>query len=194
MRLSHIFERLLLQEILKMGKSRTGRPAKLGDEEALKCVFKVLRTGMQWREVDASVSFVTVFRRFQAWSKNNVFQNAYKRTIEVYRKLIPSKYYCIDSSYVKNKYGQQCGAHPTLKRMVKKRREDGSVEVKEKEIRGLRVCQNECCKLFMNRDKMGSINIATNFERLTAGKPPIRHLSKEEEELNQLQCSLCSEK
>ena len=108
MRLSHIFERLLLQEILKMGKSRTGRPAKLGDEEALKCVFKVLRTGMQWREVDASVSFVTVFRRFQTWSKNNVFQNAYKRTIEVYRKLIPSKYYCIDSSYVKNKYGQQC--------------------------------------------------------------------------------------
>ena len=94
MRLSHIFERLLLQEILKMGKSRTGRPAKLGDEEALKCVFQVLRTGMQWREVDASVSFVTVFRRFQAWSKNNVFQNAYKRTIEVYRKLIPSKYYC----------------------------------------------------------------------------------------------------
>ena len=77
MRLSHIFERLLLQEILKMGKSRTGRPAKLGDEEALKCVFKVLRTGMQWREIDASVSFVTVFRRFQAWSKNNVFQNAY---------------------------------------------------------------------------------------------------------------------
>ena len=97
MRLSHIFERLLL----KMGKSRTGRPAKLGNEEALKCVFKVLRTGMQWREVDASVSFVTVFRRFQTWSKNNVFQNAYKRTIEVYRKLIPSKYYSIDSSYVK---------------------------------------------------------------------------------------------
>ena len=93
MRLSHIFERLLLKEILKMGKSRTGRPAKLGDKEALKCVFKVLRTGMQWREVDASVSFVTVFRRFQTWSKNNVFQNAYKRTIEVYRKLIPSKYY-----------------------------------------------------------------------------------------------------
>ena len=58
MRLSHIFERLLLKEILKMGESRTGRPAKLGDEEALKCVFKVLRTGMQWREVDASVSFV----------------------------------------------------------------------------------------------------------------------------------------
>ena len=51
----------------------------------------------------------------------------------------------------------ECGAHPTLKRMVKKRQEDGSVELKEKEIRGLRVCQNECCKLFMNRDKMGSI-------------------------------------
>ena len=72
-------------------------------------------------------------------------------------------------------------------------REDGSVEVEEKDIRGLRVCQNECCKLFMNRDKMGSINIATNFERLAAEKSPIRHLSNEEEELNQLQCSLCSE-
>ena len=73
------------------------------------------------------------------------------------------------------------GPHRTM------RRGDG------REIRGLRVCQNECCKLFTNRDKMGSINIATNFERLAAGKSPIRHLSNEEEELNQLQCSLCSE-
>ena len=86
-----------------------------------------------------------------------------------------------------------CGAHPTLKRVVKKRLENGSVESKEKEIRGLRVCQNESCKLFMNRDRMGSTNIATNFERLISGKPPIRQLSKEEKELNRLQCSLCSE-
>ena len=105
MRLSHIFERLLLKEILKMGKSRTGRPAKLGDEEALKCVFKVLRTGMQWREVDASVSFVTVFRRFQTWSKNNVFQ---MRTKGQFKSIGNSSLRNITASILLMSNGQQC--------------------------------------------------------------------------------------
>ena len=108
MDLSKIFERLLIKEIDDLGKYKTGRPAKLGNEEALKCIFKVLRTGMQWREIDASVSFVTVFRRFQTWSDKNVFKKAYTKALQTYRKLVPSKHYCIDSSYVKNKYGQKC--------------------------------------------------------------------------------------
>ena len=108
MDLSKIFERLLIKEIDDLGKYKTGRPAKLGNEEALKCIFKVLRTGMQWREIDASVSFVTVFRRFQTWSDKNVFKKAYAKALRTYRRLVPSKHYCIDSSYVKNKYGQKC--------------------------------------------------------------------------------------
>ena len=81
MDLSKIFERLLIKEIDDLGKYKTGRPAKLGNEEALKCIFKVLRTGMQWREIDASVSFATVFRRFQTWSDKNVFKKAYTKAL-----------------------------------------------------------------------------------------------------------------
>ena len=33
-----------------------------------------------------------------------IFQNAFKRVLKTYNKLNPTKYYCIDSSYVKNQY------------------------------------------------------------------------------------------
>ena len=40
MDLSKIYERLLIKEIDDLGKYKTGRPAKLGNEEALKCIFQ----------------------------------------------------------------------------------------------------------------------------------------------------------
>jgi hypothetical protein len=65
----------------------------------------------------------------------------------------------------------QCGPHPTM------RRGDG------REIRGLRVCQNEECKLIQNRDRTGALNIGVQFGRLLQGHGPIRSMTKEEREL-----------
>ena len=65
----------------------------------------------------------------------------------------------------------QCGPHPTM------RRGDG------REIRGLRVCQKEECKLIQNRDRTGALNIGVQFGRLFQGQGPIRSLSLEEKEL-----------
>ena len=65
----------------------------------------------------------------------------------------------------------QCGPHPTM------RRGDG------REIRGLRVCQNEECKLIQNRDRTGALNIGVQFGRLLQGHGPIRSITKEEREL-----------
>lgn len=86
----------------------------------------------------------------------------------------------------------ECGPHPELKHSVWKRQEDGSRKEIKKEIRGLRVCQNESCKLFMNRDRMGACNIATNFDRLVKGEGLIRPHTTEEIELNKHKCLLCS--
>ena len=48
MKLSETFRRLVLSELeLRHRKGNAGRPKTLGEEEALDCAFKVLRTGMQ---------------------------------------------------------------------------------------------------------------------------------------------------
>ena len=85
-----------------------------------------------------------------------------------------------------------CGAHPTLQRSKTVQTKDGPV-VKTYPIRALHVCQNEECKQFMNRDRLGAFNIGRNFDRLFRGEEPLRRLTAQEEELNSFKCSLCEE-
>ena len=85
-----------------------------------------------------------------------------------------------------------CDAHPTLRRTKTVRTKDG-LSTRNYPIRGLRVCQNEECKQFMNRDRLGAFNIGRNFERLFRGDSPLRNLTAQEEELNCLKCSHCEE-
>ena len=47
--LSSMFQRFLLREIEELKVKSTGRPQKLENKEALRLIFKVLRTGLQWR-------------------------------------------------------------------------------------------------------------------------------------------------
>ena len=79
--------------------------------------------------------------------------------------------------------------------MVQERKRLGHKEKKSKEIRGLRRCQNEECKLPLNRDKNGATNIGYNFQRLFKGENPIRKLSADEKKLLklQVQCFDCDE-
>ena len=60
-------------------------------------------------------------------------------------------------------------------------------------IRGLRICQNEECKLPQNRDRTGASNIGLNFCRLMRGQPPIRSMTDEERELCRLELATCPE-
>ena len=71
-------------------------------------MFRVLRSGMQWRELDCEVDYTTVLRRMQSWQKHEVFQSAYTSLLKTYRKLMPVKHYCIDSTYVKNMFSHTC--------------------------------------------------------------------------------------
>lgn len=109
MKLSTAFERFILRQAAKLAApSQRGRRRSLEDVEALQCIFKVLRTGMQWREVNSSVDHTTVFRRMHLWAAQGVFDAAYADILTVYKRLTPPKYYCVDSSYVKNRFGRSC--------------------------------------------------------------------------------------
>ena len=57
---------------------------------------------------------------------------------------------------------------------------------------GLRVCQNDNCRLHQNRDKGAALNIATQFTRLFKGDGPLVQMTKDEIELTSHRCIECS--
>ena len=74
--------------------------------------------------------------------------------------------------------GGLCGPHPTLKTK------------NNKDIRGLRVCQNAGCGLLWNRDKLGARNIGRQFQRLLTDQGPLKALTEEELEFHRLNVCL----
>ena len=63
-----------------------------------------------------------------------------------------------------------------------------------KGIRGLRICQNEDCKLPQNRDRTGASNIGMQFTRLFAGSGPLRSMTSEDVEFHRhTLCLRCDE-
>ena len=67
-------------------------------------------------------------------------------------------------------------------------------ELEEKmgrKVRGVRVCQNEECRLPQNRDRTGAANIGLQFCRLYEGNSPIRTMTDEDMEFNRLNTALC---
>ena len=103
-----MFQNVLCSEIDRQFPiSKTGRPRKLCTREAVRCVFLLLRTGMQWRELQPkNASYVTVAQTMHKWIGKGIFEDAYKKVLKLYMKHHPAKYYCIDSSYVKNAFGR----------------------------------------------------------------------------------------
>eukprot|EP00962_Isochrysis_galbana_P020126 scaffold5875_cov106-Isochrysis_galbana.AAC.1 len=109
MKLSDVFENLILARAQEVAPAaRTGRPRALSDAQVTTILFKLLRTGCQWRELDCgSASFMAVYRRLQLWERKNVIEDAYKRALETYSKLRPPKRHLMDSSHVRNRHGRR---------------------------------------------------------------------------------------
>lgn len=86
-----------------------GRPRKVSFEETYHNILFLLRTGMQWRYLTPqSVSFITIFKTIHKWISRDIFRTAYNRLLLLYRKKRRTRFYCIDSSHVKNVYGRDC--------------------------------------------------------------------------------------
>ena len=60
-----------------------------------------------------------------------------------------------------------------------------------KKLRGLRICQDEGCKLPQNRDRMGASNIGLQFRRLFSDQGLVRQMTDEERELHRLRIETC---
>ncbi|KAL1504805.1 hypothetical protein AB1Y20_008579 [Prymnesium parvum] len=113
MLIADAFARRILHHVQQVHPpSHVGRPRTLGDTEALHCMFRVCRTGMQWREVQASVSYSVVFRRMATWMQLGVFRDAYTDVLRLYKKLVPPTRYVIDSSKSRNRYGRRAHVGP----------------------------------------------------------------------------------
>ena len=92
-----------------------GRPRLLSFDEAYDGMLRVLRTGMQWRQLTSPVvSHITVFKTMHRWMDASVFRTAYRRLLTLYHRRRQPRHYSIDSSFVKNVYGHDCtGRNPT---------------------------------------------------------------------------------
>ena len=54
-------------------RSLRRRPVQLNIDEAIDCLFKLVRTGMQWREVQLrSASYSTLFKHVNRWVREGV--------------------------------------------------------------------------------------------------------------------------
>jgi transposase len=109
MKLSEIFENVLLASASKLAPPlATGRPRLLDDATSLNCIWKLLRTGCQWRELDChGASYMTLHRRLRLWEEKGVIEDAYTRALKVYSKLRSPKRHLVDSSHVRNRHGRQ---------------------------------------------------------------------------------------
>ena len=109
MNLHHVFQRLILREAGKRcPPASTGRPRGIDDSTALDIMFMVLRTGMQWREVRSHVAPTTILRKMHVWRDAGVFEEAYRRMLHTHKKLNSTRYYAVDSCYVKNAQSSEC--------------------------------------------------------------------------------------
>ena len=112
---------VLYKEFIKIEVERKfpmqsrGRPRVLSFDTAFDSIMSVLRTGMQWRELHVpNSSYITVFKTMHKWVSEDVFRTAYNRLHKLYRRQRRPRFYCIDSSFVKNVFGQDClGRNPT---------------------------------------------------------------------------------
>ena len=91
----------------------------------------------------------------------------------------------------------KCGPFKELEERRKQEKLTMAVTEEEKKkasrytIRSIRRCQNAECGAILHRDKNAARNIADNFIRLYSGKPPFRKQSKDDQELEELTCSIC---
>ena len=108
MKVSTLFEHELCERITQLySGTRKRRPMQLDVKEGIQCLFKLVRTGMQWRELEVrSVTYSSLFRHVQKWIQNSIFTDAYAALLSKYASTQDSKYYIVDSSHVKNVHGR----------------------------------------------------------------------------------------
>ena len=79
-----IFKTKILQNITLHEATRVKRrPRRLDEAEAIDCLFKLVRTGMQWNEVRATTaSYTSVFKHTRRWIQAGVIEDSYASVLQ----------------------------------------------------------------------------------------------------------------
>ena len=205
MKISSIFKAELHTRIIAMYSTTCKRrPMKLDIDEGIDCLFRIVRTGMQWREIEVkSASISALFKHVHRWVKAGVIQDAYTSMLHSYASRNDEKYYIIDTpehytSKTCSKCFHECGAFRELELQRRKEAKSHAKTPEEEKrasrltIRSIRRCQNEKCGVILNRDRNAASNIATNFKLLFQGQSPLRKQIATEQQLEKLKCSICN--
>ena len=105
-----VFKATILQAIHRHEATRLKRrPLSLDPVEAVDCLLKLVRTGMQWRELQPkTASHISAFKHTRRWEQKQagVVQDAYTSVLRQHARTHPPSHYIVDSTYVKNAFGR----------------------------------------------------------------------------------------
>ena len=104
-----LFKKKILQHIALHEATRVKRrPRVLDAADAIDCLFRVVRTGMQWSEVRSNTaSYTSVFKHTRRWIQAGIIEASYSSVLQEYSQANHPRHYIVDSSYVKNAFGRQ---------------------------------------------------------------------------------------
>ena len=96
--------------------SDVGRPSLYNDEVYIRAMFKRLRTGVQWCELESEPHYSCVHKKQKLWTYIGVFNHLWKDSLSFYSKVLGVQWnsLMVDASYVKNVRGcDLIGRNPT---------------------------------------------------------------------------------
>ena len=93
-KMNSIFKNKILLGITQHEATRPKRrPLSLDPSEAIDCLFKLVRTGMQWRELQpTTASYITVFKHTRRWIQSGIVHDAYASLLQQHVRNHPSKH------------------------------------------------------------------------------------------------------
>ena len=102
MQMHTLFQKKSLHQIALHEATRVKRrPRVLDAADAIDCLFRVVRTGMQWSEVRATTaSYTSVFKHTRRWIQAGLIEASYSSVLQEYSRFNHPRHYSVDSSYM----------------------------------------------------------------------------------------------
>ena len=93
-------------------KSNKGRHNEKNIEHYIEIIYKVLRTGSQWKHINSTLHYTTYHKKFIKWNKSDLFQNVFYIIIKLlkYKNILNDDFLkdlYIDSTMIKNIKGTE---------------------------------------------------------------------------------------
>jgi transposase len=93
-------------------KSNKGRHNEKDIEHYIEIIYKVLRTGTQWKHINTPLHYTTYHKKFIKWNNNDLFQNVFYIIIKLlkYENILNNDFLkdlYIDSTMIKNIRGTE---------------------------------------------------------------------------------------